>query len=164
MPDFRIENSLIPVAEWCKEHFPSLVGHVDLDRVCFLTFGGESDKRPKVLGRCRKVTGILTAFVPAGNFYVIDLWYGLAHDLPMQRFVMLHELYHIEEGGTDPQSNSKGDLRPHDFESFLLLEAMVKGNRNLIGQLFSDNGVSELKETLAGLEEGAGYEFDNFKC
>lgn len=110
-PDYR------PLLVRAKKLFPTLLGHVKIDRIFLVGFRSRRSRHiAKISGNKRPWSIALPQYD-----FLIQIWSTRFDDKPKsyRLFVMLHELLHIPEGGFDKKNRHQfRKLRKHDVEDF----------------------------------------------
>lgn len=138
---WEVRDDLRPLLKTVKHLYPTLLGHIHTHRIFLCGFHNRSS------GFIARVTPnrLPWALVNTHYDYCLTFWSTRfdAETVPYKHYVVLHELFHIPDGGHDPENRrTYRKCVDHDIEDFSLLlksygihmekvEDVMKGERKL---------------------------------
>ena len=112
----EVTEHVMPMAIDLVKKFDHYFINVDVTQVRFI----EVDYHSKInfLARCHAVGTVYQFF--AECCYIIEFACPMFYDLSdeQKEIVLLHELFHIPPGGTDPEDKMYMKIRPHTIQDF----------------------------------------------
>lgn len=120
---WEVREDLRPLLREAKELFPTLLGHVRTKRVLLCSFMSRKSGHIARISRNRSPWALA---LPEYD-YAIEFWEPRfkISKLAYQMFVVVHELFHIPQGGFDQNNPLQyRKLIKHDLEDFVFLRQM----------------------------------------
>jgi len=111
-----ITEKVTPIAAGLIKQFDLYFDDVDISLVKFVE--NDYGKVTKFLAKCHAVGSLYEYFT--GCCYIIEFACPIFNTLTdkQKEIVLLHELFHIPPGGTDPDNNMYMKLRQHTIQDF----------------------------------------------
>lgn len=120
---WEVREDLRPLLREAKDLFPTLLGHVRTKRVLLSSFMSRKSGHIARISRNRAPWALA---LPDYD-YAIEFWEPRfkSSKLAYQMFVVVHELFHIPQGGFDQNNPLQyRKLIKHDLEDFVFLRQM----------------------------------------
>ena len=112
----EVTDKVMPIAIDLVKQFDFYFINVDVTNVRFVEhyYG----KPTKILAQCHAVGSLFSYFTHC--YYIIEFACPSFYDLTdnQKEIILLHELFHIPPGGTDPEDKMFMKIRPHTIQDF----------------------------------------------